>query len=321
MSETRRCEHCGRAMSPRQHRQSHPATGAKVCTNCMSLNSPGWTMTYNSSNQHLAHDSGDGADLAHCPFCGSGGIVGSPDGTVECQFCHKFFTVQVQPEFKNMPQTIDGQPYNIPGMPGGGPDAGAAADAGADAAGDAQAGDDPTPPDQPDDKQVKDEAANPFVEGALLVTAEGVALEPEAYLAHLALAHADDREMVLAQVRLANSRRAQVTADYSAPDHPFGPAQVHVGLVSTADLVAAAYPGVNEDVVKNMAEDMKENGWDGGNEEEPIELHRWAQGAPFLNDGNHRAHAAALAGISHLQAEVFEHGPGSVRPSWLKSHA
>lgn len=176
-----------------------------------------------TSSRHLAHDSGDGMDLAHCPFCGSGGIIGGSDGTVECQFCHKFFTVQVQPEFKSMPQTIDGQPYNIPGMPGGGPDAGGAQDQRADDIGEAQEGGDqledqerdPSEDGPPTDgppkadnpfakKDDKKKQPNPFAKGSLLITAEGIALPPEAYLQHLALAYADDRGSVLAQVKQAN---------------------------------------------------------------------------------------------------------------------
>lgn len=69
--------------------------------------------------QYLAHDSGDGQTVYHCPFCGGGNVIGRSDGTIECGFCNTHFTVQVQPEFAGMPQTIDGQPYDIPGMPGG----------------------------------------------------------------------------------------------------------------------------------------------------------------------------------------------------------
>src|SRR6059058_5705256 len=55
----------------------------------------------------IAHDSGDGETIYHCPFCCSGDVVGGQDGTVSCGFCKKAFTVQVQPKFKNMPQTVN----------------------------------------------------------------------------------------------------------------------------------------------------------------------------------------------------------------------
>jgi hypothetical protein len=66
----------------------------------------------------VAHDSGDGETIYHCPFCGGGQVVGRSDGTVECGYCKANFTVQVQPQRPGTPQTIDGQPYDIPEMPG-----------------------------------------------------------------------------------------------------------------------------------------------------------------------------------------------------------
>lgn len=69
-----------------------------------------------------AHDSGDGETLYHCPFCGGGNIIGRADGTVWCEFCQRAFTVQVQPEHSSMPQTVNGQPYEMPGMPGDPPE-------------------------------------------------------------------------------------------------------------------------------------------------------------------------------------------------------
>ena len=164
--------------------------------------------------RHLAHDSGDGADLSHCPFCGSGSIIGGHDGTVSCEFCGKNFTVQVQPEFKGMPQTVNGQPYNIPGMPGGGPDAGAAGEVESDAAEQSQQGapvseDDGHPhfdsEGLPKDPQPEDKKPNPFAATSMLVTDDGTALPTRSYLQHLALAHAEDRNAVLAQVRAENA--------------------------------------------------------------------------------------------------------------------
>lgn len=76
-----------------------------------------------ASARKVAHDSGDGMTVFHCPFCGSGQVLARSDRTIECQFCHTAFTVQVQPVYPNFPQTIDGQPMQVPGMPGqvGGP--------------------------------------------------------------------------------------------------------------------------------------------------------------------------------------------------------
>lgn len=67
--------------------------------------------------QVLAHQSGDGITIAHCPFCGSGQVIGRSDGNTECSFCNQAFMVRVQPMFSAFPQMIDGMPVDIPGMP------------------------------------------------------------------------------------------------------------------------------------------------------------------------------------------------------------
>lgn len=76
-----------------------------------------------ASIRRLAHDSGDGATVLHCPFCGGGQVIGRSDGTIECEFDGTAFTVQVQPMFSGFPQSVNGAPFPIPGMPGqiGGP--------------------------------------------------------------------------------------------------------------------------------------------------------------------------------------------------------
>ncbi len=68
--------------------------------------------------QVVAHDATENQAIRHCPFCGSGKIIGRADGSVECEFCHSMYTVQVQPQYPNFPQTIGGEPQSIPGMPG-----------------------------------------------------------------------------------------------------------------------------------------------------------------------------------------------------------
>jgi hypothetical protein len=65
----------------------------------------------------VAHQSGDGITIAHCPFCGSGQVIGRSDGNTECSFCNQAFLVRVQPMFSAFPQSIDGMPVQIPGMP------------------------------------------------------------------------------------------------------------------------------------------------------------------------------------------------------------
>lgn len=67
--------------------------------------------------QVVAHVSGNQIDVLHCPFCGSGAVIARSDGTIECGYCTSIFTVQVQPAYAGFPQSVDGQPYQWPGMP------------------------------------------------------------------------------------------------------------------------------------------------------------------------------------------------------------
>lgn len=67
-----------------------------------------------------AHDPGDPLITSHCPFCGSGQVVGRSDGTIGCDFCGQNYIVRVQPAFPGMPQVPSG-----PGAPSDiGPDGG-----------------------------------------------------------------------------------------------------------------------------------------------------------------------------------------------------
>jgi hypothetical protein len=51
----------------------------------------------------VAHDPGDAQITSHCPFCGSGQIIGRSDGNIECEFCGMAYLVRVQPMFTGMP--------------------------------------------------------------------------------------------------------------------------------------------------------------------------------------------------------------------------
>lgn len=64
-----------------------------------------------------AHQSGDGVQVSHCPFCGSGQVIGRSDGNIECSFCNQAFLVRVQPMYSAFPQSVGGMPIDIPGMP------------------------------------------------------------------------------------------------------------------------------------------------------------------------------------------------------------
>lgn len=69
--------------------------------------------------RRVAHDSQDDSLIAHCPYDGSGQVIGSPDGTITCGYCGRAFTVRLQPVYPAMPQTdpATGMPLPIPGMP------------------------------------------------------------------------------------------------------------------------------------------------------------------------------------------------------------
>lgn len=158
-----------------------------------------------------AHDSGDGETIFHCPFCGSGQVLARSDGTVECEFCSTAFTVQVQPQMPAFPQTIDGVPVDVPGMPAGGANAnvppGAAPGADPGAEGDLEANDGPPGADDQDDGSDDGDDKPAFLKGSMLRTAAGRALPREHYMQHLALAHARNREAVLAMIREENGSR------------------------------------------------------------------------------------------------------------------
>lgn len=178
-------------------------------------------LEYEASLNKRAHDSGDGATIFHCPFCGSGQVIARSDRTVECEYCHTCFTVQVQPQFPAFPQTIDGAPVQVPGMPGqiGGPPAAPGQDPmgggfppgeegddeGAPFGGDDEDGGAPEGQDEAEDDGEDD--APPFAKGSMLRTASGARLDWDNYLKHLAIKYADDRDAVIERVRTEGSGR------------------------------------------------------------------------------------------------------------------
>lgn len=68
--------------------------------------------------RRVAHDSGDGMTIYHCPFCGSGNVTARSDGGAQCGFCKTSFTIQVQPSHSDIPQTVNGNPMDLEEMPG-----------------------------------------------------------------------------------------------------------------------------------------------------------------------------------------------------------
>lgn len=87
------------------------------------------TINRNAAIVKEAHDPGDPLITSHCPFCGSGQVIGRSDGTIACDlgFCGQNYIVRVQPAFPGAPQMPNpegGAPSDI-GPDGGvvGPDA------------------------------------------------------------------------------------------------------------------------------------------------------------------------------------------------------
>lgn len=167
-----------------------------------------------------APDPSQGADTAkdmtmyHCPRCGSGGVVGGSDGSISCSFCQFVFKVYAQPTHPSMPQTVNGQPYQPPGeapistdplqaAPGAQPVVSPIPNA-------------VTPPSTPQPGGAggglerfrvdgapapAPEVVPPALNAVSMVTFAGVALPFDAYVAHLAIRHADDHSGVIEQVR------------------------------------------------------------------------------------------------------------------------
>ena len=187
-------------------------------------------MTNEAMKKH-AHDSGDGETIYHCPFCGSGQVIARSDRTIECEFCHTCFTVQVQPEFSAFPQTINGMPVQVPGMPGqsgvdpmGGADPmgggmnpdGTPMDPMADPMGggefppEGEDGGDPMEQESEEEdnegppKKGKDEG-NPFTSS--LRGKAGKVMAFDDYLAHLAITHTANYDRTMSMIREKNRRR------------------------------------------------------------------------------------------------------------------
>lgn len=166
----------------------------------------------------IAHDGGDGTVLMHCPFCGSGALVGRSDGTTECQSCLTMFTVQVQPQYPMSPQTMMGGPVTPPGMPGNlndqqeqMGDMEQAPEGGEDPFGDGEemppddgsgGGFDENGEEPPEDTAAEGDAdESPFPPKKSYRTAKGAALTEAQYIKHLAIKHSPDVIRTLGKLR------------------------------------------------------------------------------------------------------------------------
>lgn len=157
----------------------------------------------------LAHDATENQAIRHCPFCGGGKVIGRGDGTVECEFCGSYFTVQVQPQFPSYPQTIGGEPQDVPGMPGDVETPGGSSEPGGFPGGDEEEeGGNPFAEDAEEDPEAAEEPEGeeeppPFAKksGLAFRTASGAVLGEDDYMRHLAIRLAPDRDAMIAHIR------------------------------------------------------------------------------------------------------------------------
>lgn len=225
MATVRTCDGCGARMSPWIPRGRRG--DQLLCKGCLQR-APEEELMTTGTRKH-AHDSGDGATVYHCPFCGSGQVIARSDRTIECEYCHNCFTVQVQPQFPAFPQTINGMPMQVPGMPGA--PGGLPPDPGADPLGgqmvpsgqpvpgeEGGPGGDPMSPEgedggAPEDAPPGDDGGDdsggdgpPWAKKSMLRTASGALLGFDDYVRHLAIKYADDKDAVLLRVRAGRNR-------------------------------------------------------------------------------------------------------------------
>ncbi len=150
-----------------------------------------------------AHDATENQDVRHCPFDGSGKIIGRADGSIECEFGGHYFTVQVQPQYPNFPQTMNGMPISIPGMPGQVETPSGVGPAGQDLGQGSQEGV-PSDLDEGDDQTEDTEdtqAEPPPFAKASFKTMTGARLGADDYVRHLAIHLATDRGAMIERIR------------------------------------------------------------------------------------------------------------------------
>lgn len=183
----------------------------------------------------IAHDPGDPLITSHCPFCGSGQVIGRSDGTIECDFCGQNYIVRVQPAFPGTPQMpgAGGAPSDIgpdggvlppdaigpdglpvdPGMdPGADPGADPDADGDMPPFMDDGEGDEEAPPDDGEDQGEEDDAPPPpkskKKSGLIRTyrTASGAVLTEDQFVRHLGAQLGGPQ--VLAQLRTEAADKA-----------------------------------------------------------------------------------------------------------------
>lgn len=195
MSDDRTCENCRRTLDRGDIRQRDRKTGRLVCSVCLAHPIEQPNKIDVTATRKVAHDGGDGQVIYHCPFCGSGGVVARSDGSTECTVCQQYFTIQVQPRNRNSPQTVNGEPVHIPGMP----EESEIAPVGGNNV--------PVPVDQQD--AVVPGFSDPEMDEEEFLTAAGARLARQHYVQHLALGVSKDPVRTMGSIRQANLKTAQ----------------------------------------------------------------------------------------------------------------
>ena len=187
-----------------------------------------------------AHGGGDQSKVYHCYSCGSGAVTAGSDGSVSCGYCQAVFSVKVHPQHPNMPQTVNGQPIDIPGVS---PEEGTGQ--GPDVPQD-EALADPTGQDPTDAPQDAGGPSGGFSDADLeeFMTSTGQRLDRKHYVQHLALTEASlpERDRVLTAVRTANRAGGEATGVHWIDHRPNGTDR----LLSTHGDADEAYDAARE---------------------------------------------------------------------------
>lgn len=164
------------------------------------------------TNLRVAHESTDDTVPAHCPWDGSGQIIANPDGSIHCEYCQRNFTLKIQPQFPAMPQEPEqrnmGDPDNPEGLSDGtepddegevGPEEGPEPQDPGDMGDDT--GEQLSTPETADQGPAAGSGLAPDDPRRMYSTHTGALLDEEAYLDHLAIAFATDRQAVIDQIK------------------------------------------------------------------------------------------------------------------------
>lgn len=148
-----------------------------------------------------------------CPFCGSANIIAQGDGTIKCNYDQNIFTVRLMPTLPMAPGFIHDAIPAPPGAASGAPGAGAPESFGGDSLSDKMEKPDGDPADKapaPDDDKGDDDKGGdkpPWLDKkSMLITEQGIALTPDAYIAHLAIKHSINKSATIDEVKAKRFR-------------------------------------------------------------------------------------------------------------------